>query len=60
MPLIEKAWAKCHEGYENMNRGRSADCLRDLTGAPAFVYEIKNDIKNNGRWMISQRIEKAV
>ena len=53
MPLIEKAWAKCHEGYENMNRGRSADCLRDLTGAPAFVYEIKNDIKNNGRWMIS-------
>ena len=47
MPLIEKAWAKSHGGYEKIDRGRSSECLRDLTGAPAFTFNIddeKNDI----------------
>ena len=42
MPLIEKAWAKAHEGYDKIDRGRSSQCLRELTGAPAFVYDIKD------------------
>ena len=39
VPLIEKAWAKSHSGYSNIEYGRSSECLRDLTGAPAFEYE---------------------
>tara|TARA_B110000285_G_C14988455_1_gene545059 strand:- start:640 stop:837 length:198 start_codon:yes stop_codon:yes gene_type:complete len=40
--LIEKAWAKYYGGYENINYGRSSEFLRDLTGAPAFEYEVNN------------------
>ena len=42
VPLIEKAWAKYYGSYNNINFGRSSECLRDLTGAPAFDYEVKN------------------
>ena len=54
MPLIEKAWAKSHGGYDQINKGRSSECLRDLTGAPAFTYDI-NDEKID----IGKKVQKA-
>lgn len=32
--LLEKAWAKKHKGYFNIEDGYAEDALRDLTGAP--------------------------
>lgn len=38
--IIEKAWAKIHGSYERIEGGQSHMTMRDLTGAPAFEYEI--------------------
>jgi len=38
--LIEKAWAKVHDNYDRIIGGKSYNALRDLTGAPSFIYEI--------------------
>ena len=39
--LLEKAWAKCHGSYSRIINGRASHTLRDLTGAPAYSYNIK-------------------
>ena len=54
MPLIEKAWAKSHGGYDNINKGRSSECLRDLTGAPAFTFSIDDKQIN-----IARKVQKG-
>jgi len=36
--IIEKAWAKVHGGYLNINAGLIREALHDLTGAPAITY----------------------
>lgn len=44
--LLEKAWAKIHGGYYNINSGLTREALHDLTGAPAktlFVEDFKQD-----------------
>lgn len=36
--LLEKAWAKVHGGYMNIDGGLIREALRDLTGAPCKSY----------------------
>ena len=36
--LLEKAWAKVHGGYLNIEAGLTREALRDLTGASAKTY----------------------
>lgn len=43
--LLEKAYAKIHGGYYNINRGLCTEALRDLTGASnlnIFLEDYKN------------------
>jgi hypothetical protein len=42
--LVEKAYAKAHRSYCNINGGFPICALRDLTGAP---YKEYNDLLNN-------------
>ena len=39
--LLEKAWAKVHGGYLNIEAGLTREALRDLTGASAKTYFLK-------------------
>jgi len=41
--LMEKAWAKIHGSYEVIIAGDGATTLRDITGAPSFNYDTKDD-----------------
>jgi calpain-15 len=41
--LLEKAWAKIHGSYERISLGVTSYTLRDITGAPSFIYETKNE-----------------
>ena len=36
--ILEKAWAKVHGGYLNIDSGSTREALRDLTGAPCLSY----------------------
>jgi hypothetical protein len=41
--LLEKAWAKLHNSYDNIEGGLVTEVLHDLTGAPVenkFLDEI--------------------
>ncbi len=40
--LLEKAWAKLHGSYARIEAGDPAETLRDLTGAPAYSYKLKD------------------
>jgi hypothetical protein len=40
---MEKAWAKIHGSYEVIISGDGATTLRDITGAPSFNYDTKDD-----------------
>ena len=40
---MEKAWAKIHGSYDLIISGDGATTLRDITGAPSFNYETKDD-----------------
>jgi hypothetical protein len=42
--LLEKAWAKIHGSYNRIKWGHSHNLMRDLTGAPAYTYQIKPHI----------------
>ena len=39
--LLEKAWAKVHGGYANIDAGLARDALHDLTGAPTETFYTK-------------------
>lgn len=41
--LLEKAWAKVHGGYLNIEAGLTREALRDLTGASAKTYFTKKN-----------------
>ena len=38
--LLEKAWAKVHRGYLNINEGLAIESLHDLTGAPTKTFGV--------------------
>lgn len=41
--LLEKAWAKIHGSYDRIIGGNCHLALRDLTGAPSFEFESRDD-----------------
>lgn len=41
--LLEKAWAKAHGGYMNIDSGVIGEALRDLSGAPCKSYVSGNE-----------------
>ena len=41
--LIEKAWAKVHGSYDRIIGGNCHMTLRDLTGAPSYEFESRDD-----------------
>lgn len=47
--LLEKAWAKVHGGYLNIEAGLTREALRDLTGASAKTYFLRQD--PDGIWL---------
>lgn len=42
LPLIEKAYAKFHKNYENLNKGKMTDALVDLTGEASEKYNLRD------------------
>jgi hypothetical protein len=39
---LEKAWAKINGSYDIIHGGWGAPTFRDITGAPAYVYDMNN------------------
>ena len=51
--LLEKAWAKVHDGYMNISAGLTREALRDLTGASAKTFFTeKSGPKHHDQWNI--------
>jgi calpain-15 len=50
--MLEKAWAKVHDGYLNISAGLTREALRDLTGASAktFFTDKNNPAKKKELW----------
>ena len=49
--LLEKAWAKVHNGYMNISAGLTREALRDLTGASAKTFFTeKSGPKKEQQW----------
>jgi hypothetical protein len=42
LPLIEKAYAKLHKTYENLNGGKMTDAMVDLTGEASEKYNLRD------------------
>lgn len=49
--ILEKAWAKVHGGYLNINNGLVREALHDLTGAPCSTY-FNDEYSDEERWQI--------
>jgi calpain-15 len=47
--LLEKAWAKVHGGYLNIDGGLTREALHDLTGAPAITY-YTDELTEEAHW----------
>ena len=45
MPILEKAWAKIHGCYENIQSGAPSEGLKALTGAPTD-YHLHSKMSN--------------
>ena len=41
--ILEKVWAKLHGSYESIIGGFEHDTLRDLTGAPAYMFSLADE-----------------
>jgi len=55
VPLMEKAYAKLHKNYENLNGGSLAEALVDLTGGVSekiylHTEEVKDAMENGQLW----------
>ena len=51
--LLEKAWAKVHDGYMNISAGLTREALRDLTGASAKTFFTeKSGPKKDQHWEV--------
>lgn len=59
--LLEKAWAKVHDGYMNISAGLTREALRDLTGASAKTYFTeKSGPKKDEHWdLLCEAFEKG-
>lgn len=55
--LLEKAWAKVHGGYLNIDGGLTREALHDLTGAPAITY-FNDELTPNDHWKLILEGEK--
>ena len=42
LPLLEKAYAKLHRTYENLNGGKMTDAMVDLTGEASEKYNLRD------------------
>lgn len=57
--LLEKAWAKVHGGYYNINAGLTREALRDLTGASCITYFTSDyDNKPDDLWKLLVNAKK--
>ena len=51
--LIEKAWAKVHGGYLNIESGYVYEALSALTGAPCYTYYVNDKtVEDNWKQML--------
>ena len=57
--ILEKAWAKIHGDYLAIMGGLSHETFRDLTGAPAFMYQT-SDSTSADIWSILMEGHMAV
>jgi Calpain family cysteine protease/Calpain large subunit, domain III len=60
LPLIEKAYAKLHKTYENLNGGKMTDAMVDLTGEASEKYNLRDPkvasmIENGELWSMMIR-----
>ena len=55
--ILEKVWAKLHGSYHAIESGLTHTALRDLTGAPAFITNIK-DLKPTDLWKQIHQADK--
>lgn len=61
--LLEKAYAKIHGGYYNINSGLSREALRDLTGASTkniFIEEHKQSLGSLWKVLIENHKKKFI
>ena len=49
--LMEKAWAKIHGGYLNVESGRLEEALKALSGAPCSLHMIADDKLEENQWV---------
>jgi hypothetical protein len=42
MPILEKAYAKFNVFYGNMDGGTPVQAMKDLTGMPAYTYNVRD------------------
>ncbi len=49
--LLEKAWAKIHGGYLNVESGRLEESLKALSGAPCNLHMIASDRMEEDQWV---------
>ena len=60
LPLIEKAYAKLHKTYENLNGGKMTDAMVDLTGEASEKYNLRDPkiapmVENGELWSMMMR-----
>lgn len=49
--LLEKAWAKVHGGYFNVEAGTLEEALHALSGAPTLHFVVKNGEAREDHWI---------
>jgi len=64
--LIQKALAKLHGGYDALKGIQVCEAMRDLTGAPAYTYDVNTEnlvndlvVYNDKRYVMVCSLEEA-